>query len=606
MEKAIDIKRRAQRCVQSGDLDGALREYGRLVEGPDADPYNFVLLADLLYKKGEPTRAAERYLEAVQVYQRGLLYKNAIAVCKKMLRLNLSAGPVLKHLAELHAADGLAGEAALYFTQYAEAMARAGNPAEAAVAFRQAFEHGREQVRLLEQLAEVLVADGQTAPALSVLSEAAGHHRERGHVVDAARCESRARELDPSFVPGRAVSVPAAPVASVEPETPVFESHAAAPVEASATPEVGFERSRVFAAPEPVAVESIANDASVEPTPVSVAPLELESVHATTATEASVAEVAPIEPEADEPVTFAAPTADKHDVEHLLTVAQEQFRTGQREDAARTLVQAALGYEGMGQLDSAATILRSLGRAAQAPLDVLEHWYRNCEQRADHAEAAQVAAELGERAIQNDDLDTARTWFGHALRCQPGHELARRRMTRLGGPLPEITAPAPPAPEHGRVEVAMGRSESLTTDLESLLSEFQRGVEAQLEGDAQGHYDLGMAYRDMGLHEQAIEAFRAAAQDATLAPRAFEMVGRCQAAAGSHEAAIEAFEHALGLGTFDAEGQVELRLEMAQSLSAIGDLDAAIVQLENADAAMPGRADVAERLAELRGFRKAA
>jgi len=599
LEKAIDIKRRAQRCVQSGDLDGALREYGRLVEGPDADPYNFVLLADLLYKKGEPGRAAERYLEAVQVYQRGLLYKNAIAVCKKMLRLNLSTGPVLKHLAELHAADGLAGEASLYFTQYAEAMARAGNPAEAAVAFRQAFENGREHVRLLEQLAEVLVSDGQTAPALSVLAEAAGNYRAHGQSADAVRCESRAKELDPSFVPG-AVVLPATPVAEAEPATHVFESHAAPVVEAVTAPEPAFERSRVFAVPEAVAE-------TVEPAPVAevetpaptVAPLELESLH-------PVEAVTPIEPEADEPEPVVEAVLPKRSVEALLTLAQEQFRTGQRDEAARTLVEAALGYESSGQHDSAATIFRSLGRAAQAPLEVLQHWLANCEHRGDHAEAAQVACELGDRAINEGDMDGARDWFARALRSQPSHDLARRRMQRLGGTLPEVTAPAPSAPESGRVEVAMGRSQALTTDLESLLGEFQRGVEAQLEGDAQGHYDLGMAYRDMGLTEQAIEAFRAAAQDATLAPRAHEMVGRCLAEQGDHEHAVEAFERALGYGHFDAEGQVELRLEMAQSLSVLGDHEAAIAQLESAEAAMPGRADVAERLVEYRGFRKAA
>ena len=53
MEKAIDIKRRAQRCIQNGDLDGALNEYEKLVDSEETDPYNYVLLADLLYKKGD-------------------------------------------------------------------------------------------------------------------------------------------------------------------------------------------------------------------------------------------------------------------------------------------------------------------------------------------------------------------------------------------------------------------------------------------------------------------------------------------------------------------------------------------------------------------------
>ena len=127
MEKAIEIKRRAQRCVQNGDLDGALREYEKLVETPESDPYNFVLLADLLFKKGAQGQAAERYLHAVTAYEKAGLFKNAIAVCKKMGRLSLSQTQVLKQLANLHALDGLVSEASAYYQQFADQMLRANN-----------------------------------------------------------------------------------------------------------------------------------------------------------------------------------------------------------------------------------------------------------------------------------------------------------------------------------------------------------------------------------------------------------------------------------------------------------------------------------------------
>ena len=119
MDKAIDIKRQAQRSIQSGDLDGALAAYERLVAADDSDPYNFILLADLLYKRGDQGGAAARYLTATDCYEKGGLYKNAVAVAKKMLRLALAPGVVLERLARLHALDGLATEATLYYTQLA-------------------------------------------------------------------------------------------------------------------------------------------------------------------------------------------------------------------------------------------------------------------------------------------------------------------------------------------------------------------------------------------------------------------------------------------------------------------------------------------------------
>ena len=602
VEKAIDIKRRAQRCVQSGDLDGALREYAKLVEGPDVDPYHYVLLADLLYKKGEAAQAATRYLEAVQCYQRGSLFKNAIAVCKKMLRLNLSQGPVLRALAELHAADGLAVEAALYFAQYAEDRVRAQDHAEAAYGYRKAFESSRDQVQWLERLAEVLVADGQTPIALSVLSEAIGHHRTQGHEAEAARCEAQARQIDPSFVAGVFKPLPVAapvPVAAVAPEPevkvvePVFESHAAAVVDPAtvSAPEPGFERTRVFASPTHAA------PATPE---VEVASHEHAPRHAV------VDDVVTAGGHTSE--TEASADAGPRTVEDWLNLAQEQFRAGDRDAASHSLVSAAHGYESAGHLDSAATILRSLGRAAHASHEVLEAWLANCEHRADRAEGGHVACELGDRLLNEGDHDAARTWFEKALAIDPANEIARRRLQRLTGDAPRNITPMPfSAPvESGRVEVALGGQAALTTDLDSLLGEFQRGVEAQLEGDAQGHYDLGMAYRDMGLYGQAVEAFRIAAQDPGLSARAHEMVGRSLADAGEHELAAEAFAAALSQDHHEPEGQVELRLELAQCLAMLGDHESAIAQLETADACLPGRADVAERLAEYRAFRKAA
>ena len=65
MERSIEIKRRAQRFILNRDLDGALSEYEKLVASGDSDPYHSVLLADLLYKKGDAQGATRRYLEAV-------------------------------------------------------------------------------------------------------------------------------------------------------------------------------------------------------------------------------------------------------------------------------------------------------------------------------------------------------------------------------------------------------------------------------------------------------------------------------------------------------------------------------------------------------------
>src|SRR5262249_58517297 len=128
-------------------------------------------------------------------------------------RLSLSQSQVLKHLANLHALDGLVSEASIYYAQFGEQMLRANNANEAAAAYRKAFDCGQENVKYLEQMADALLVEGETAKAAEALREAAGHYETRKQPSDARRCLDRANVADPaSAKPLQApVAAPAAP-----------------------------------------------------------------------------------------------------------------------------------------------------------------------------------------------------------------------------------------------------------------------------------------------------------------------------------------------------------------------------------------------------------
>lgn len=777
MEKAIEIKRRAQRCIQNGDLDGALAEYEKLVGFEDSDPYNFVLLADLLYKKGEQADAAERYLAAVNAYEKASLYKNAIAVCKKMTRLSLTPAKVLNALANLHALDGLAGEAALYYVQYAEHMVRSSAPAEAAHALRKAFDVCQDNVRVLEQLSEAWVLAGDQHQAALALVEAAGHYRDRGQPADATRVAKRAAQLDasvdgvaafdapaPAAAPEPAESAPAPEPAAFEVERavtpaafaadapaaeadgsspdpgrasvedalelePTSRAGAEPPAEAAAAGHevAGFDSGRHdFAAPAandgPAETTATAAPPEASPDDFAVSEADIRAYGAVDEPAPAAAEahsngdegvqyvieessfadaVRAVEPAGDEnpsgepvyeitidetadsafgldpaqaeamaaaapdeeaerviviedesgPVetvreegppraashapglAFGAPGAPRHEpdpahaqgrhthhsglhhatpsqeiglqhVEGLLTQAQEQFRAGEREQASVTLARAAQAYEVLGRFDSAATIYRSLGRSATVDPAVLELWLVNCERRGDAKEAATVTCEMGDRALNAGDEAGARRWFERALVFDGQNDLARRRLQRLANgaapaPAPVAAAPGAPVMEAGRVEVAVGRGEAVTFDLSGLLSEFQRGVEAQLAGDARSHYDLGMAYREMGLLEQAVDSFRIAVGEPSLAPRALEMIGRCHAEQGRWAEAVGEFRRALEHPIAGDDG-AELRFHYAHALVELGENEAALAEYQTVAARLPGFEDVDARIAALR------
>jgi len=601
LEKAIEIKRRAQRCLQSGDLDGALSEYEKLTRAEDSEPMNFVLLADLFFKKGDAGEAARRYLQAVDAYEKAALYKNAIAVCKKMARLALSPVVVLQRLAQLHALDGLSTEAALYFQEFAEHQAREQKYREAADSLRHAFEAVPENVRVLEKASECLLLADDKAGAARLLIEAARHHAQAGRPDEAAQARARAEELMPGAEAAHEAASAPAELESAEPEP-------AGPEPA----EPGSSEPEGTAAAKPGGWEPMDSEERVSgpehrpnfaPLPPAPPGATAVSGEAPPAPAGLRFERPPEHPPAEGGSALA-------EVEELLEQAAEKLKEGERDAASELLVRAARAYEAHDRLDNAAAIYRSLGRSAHATPEAMGLWLRNCELRGDIAEAADVACALGDRALNEGDTESAREWFVRALRHAPEHELARRRMQRLGSRSPQPArppaapgangSPAPGGEESGRIEVAVGRAQAVTFDLGSLISEFQRGVQAQLSGDPQSHYDLGMTYREMGLFEQAVECFRSAGRDPDFGQRAAEMIGRCMLDQGRFDDAVDEFTRALESLEGQPEAVLGLRFQLGLAHEVAGHSQEALDEFERVYAAQPNYPDVASKIRVLR------
>ena len=65
-------------------------------------------------------------------------------------------------------------------------------------------------------------------------------------------------------------------------------------------------------------------------------------------------------------------------------------------------------------------------------------------------------------------------------------------------------------------------------DFEELLRRFKRGVAENVEEeDYEAHYDLGVAYKEMGLVDEAIAQFQKALRGPTNRVRTYEALGQC-------------------------------------------------------------------------------
>ncbi len=122
MVKANTVRKKALEYVRKREWAKAINEYNRLVELDKHNPNLFNELGDLYLKTGNKHDALKSFEAAVEAYSRVSLYNNAIAVCKKILRLSPNQTDILFRLGQLRKSQGLAKEAISYFTSYLEKL----------------------------------------------------------------------------------------------------------------------------------------------------------------------------------------------------------------------------------------------------------------------------------------------------------------------------------------------------------------------------------------------------------------------------------------------------------------------------------------------------
>jgi len=147
---------------------------------------------------------------------------------------------------------------------------------------------------------------------------------------------------------------------------------------------------------------------------------------------------------------------------------------------------------------------------------------------------------------------------------------------------------------------ATGRGDTSEDGFASVFAEFKKGVSETLnEGDHQAHYDLGIAYREMGLLNDAITELRLAMRDPERRVGCLHLMGICAHEMGEPEQAIGHFTEALASDGVSGETVLALKLDLGASHQATGDVASARSAYEEIQAIDPNFSDVASRLDEL-------
>jgi len=161
-----------------------------------------------------------------------------------------------------------------------------------------------------------------------------------------------------------------------------------------------------------------------------------------------------------------------------------------------------------------------------------------------------------------------------------------------------------PQPAVEEPEPVLMSSELGDSGLAEIFKEFKRGVDKQLgQEDYDTRYNLGIAYKEMGLIDEAIAEFQLAAKDERRLLECASMLGICFLEKGMPKLAIKWFEKGLRAPGRNEEEYQGLRYDLATAYEAAGDLTQArtlFTELYGQDATFR---DVAAKVRELRSPR---
>lgn len=135
-------------------------------------------------------------------------------------------------------------------------------------------------------------------------------------------------------------------------------------------------------------------------------------------------------------------------------------------------------------------------------------------------------------------------------------------------------------------------------DLFDSINTAPRGVKFGNEmesSDAQSHYDLGLAFKEMGLYDEAINEFRQASQDPLRLVECLIMQCACLRERGEPEKAITMLQALLKPGLGEEE-YCAITYELASAFEAAGKKEDAKLLLNEISATNPGFRDINSRL----------
>lgn len=219
--------------------------------------------------------------------------------------------------------------------------------------------------------------------------------------------------------------------------------------------------------------------------------------------------------------------------------------------------------------------------------------------------------EEAEFFIQQEMADEAREILDSILTKVPNSYRAQWMLRRIDAI--EKGETVPPAPWEQRIlddveeevadipTAAFAAPSEEQVSVESVIHQFKKGVaETVSDDDAETHYNLGIAYREMGLYGDAITEFRLSLRAPSMACDANHLIGLTLADLGNYNDALAAFDAALTTPAATTKQKGFNQYQRGICLEALGKARDALSAYEQSKMLGADMSDLEQRISQLR------
>lgn len=514
-EDVTSLKNRANKAKIKGNLEEAIECYQKIIKLNPDDANIFREIGSLYEKMGKKDKAFDFYWKAMDQYGEQEFYQNATAIAQILLRSGADKLDIKVEIAELYKKQGLIGDAVSTYEELAELYRRDGDFDGVFENFKKIINLTPKAVSIRLKLVEIYENKNMIDEAIAELHEVMSIYKEQGRVDDVDEIEARIAKIS-----GKEKEVEVG-----EEKRVVFEQEVTGLGEEESAEEVleeAVKSQTIVHDLEEFLDEEVEGEEEVGEEVAGTIEHELKQL----SEEGYIVLEAPGTKEIEESISGW---------DDWINLAELYLSVGSEEDAIEYYNKAAEAHFNKKNYKKAYELYKTISELSPDVLLQRQKMVQTALKLNSREKAVDAYVSLYECLNNKGAKEEANKVLEKAKRIAPDSPIILEitgEKVKASKVSEAQKAEAVDFDELFEEEVASEEGAEFefqtASDLDTLLEQFKRKAAEEITvSDYEAHFDLGITYKEMGLIEEAMDAFKKSMKGERWTLKSTEMIGKC-------------------------------------------------------------------------------